>query len=201
MQESDLGLLAEGLILSASEVLQQLHGLTDLFAAFHSTPAELCHLRDAVLAHRELLENFCAHEDISLKTLKQKRAAQGFHSELLLTGRLVEQLNEIVQLIHGGHTLGPGKSRIDEDRSSRVKELPSVVLKTRWSSHRTQLRKLQKDLRDNCSRCLGEMLLMNVYVDYGRSRVNFMPTSFNALTIAQLYLCRHRPKAGPQTLF
>lgn len=164
MQSSELHLLAESLILSASGVLQQLQGLVDLFTAFSSTPAELCHLRDAVLALRELFETFCGADISSLRTVKQRRAAQGLRGELLLAGKLFDQLKQVIQVLHRGQHIGPRESQIGDDGLIGVKELPSSALKARWSSHRTQLGKLHKDLRDNCSRCLGEMLLMNVSV-------------------------------------
>lgn len=167
MQNPELCLLAEGLILSASDVLRQLRSLTDRFATESiSTPAELCHLREAVSAHRKLLETYYEAEAVPLTTLKQGRALQGFYSELLLSERLLQQLNETVQAIHGGFHVGPGPEihRSSEDDPSAVKEVPSTTLKARWSFHRDQVGKLHKEIRDVCSRCLGEMLLMNAYV-------------------------------------
>lgn len=155
MQGSQLRLLAKGLILSASGVLQQLHGLADLFTTtFSPVPPELCHLREAVLALRELLETFCVAQELSLQTVKQERAALGFHNELLLAGKLFTQLNEVLQAVHKEQTLGQRELLSDEDSSH-------TILKARWPLFRAQAIPLYKELRDNCSRCLGEMLLMN----------------------------------------
>lgn len=164
MPSSNLRLLAEGLILSASEVLQRIQGLVDILTAFTSTPSELYHIRDAVLTLRELLEAFYGANDISLVTLKHKRAAQGLRGEFSMIGSLFDQLHEIIHNVQEGHSSLPRKSRINEDGAFDGKEIPSKTMKTRWSSHRSELGKLLKDLRDSCSRCLGEMLLMNVYV-------------------------------------
>lgn len=157
MQGSQLRLLAKDLILSASGVLQQLHVLADLFITTSGpVPAELCHLRDAILAFRELLETFSVAQDSSLQTVKQERATVGFHNELILAGKLFTQLNEVLQAVQKEQILGQREFPSDEDASAS-----RTILKARWSLYRAQAVKLYKALRDNCSRCLGEMLLMN----------------------------------------
>lgn len=157
MQGSQSRLLAKDLILSASEVLQQLHHLADLFIKTSSPiPAELCHLRDAILAFRELLETFSAAQESSLQTVKQERAALGFHNELILAGKIFAQLNEVLQTVHQEQTLDQRELRSDEDASAS-----RTILKARWPLFRDQAIPLYKELRDNRSRCLGEMLLMN----------------------------------------
>lgn len=159
MQGSQLRLLAKDLILSASGVLQQLHGLAHLFTittTANPVPAELCHLREAILALRELLETFCGAQELSLQTVKQERAALGFHNELLLAGKLFTQLSEVLQAAHQEQTLSQRESLSDEDASAS-----RTILKAKWPLFRAQAIPLYKELRDNCSRCLGEMLLMN----------------------------------------
>lgn len=159
MQGSQLRLLAKDLVLSASGVLQQLHGLADLFiSTSNPVPVELCHVREAILALRELLQSFCVAQEVPLQSLKQERAALGFQNELLLAGKFFTQLDELLQTIHKGQAVGQRKLQSDDDASH-------TDLKARWSPHRAQAVQLYKELRDHCSRCLGELLLMNASVE------------------------------------
>lgn len=158
MQGSQLRLLAKDLISSASGVLQQLHGLADLFiSTSHPVPVELCHVREAILALRELLQSFCVAQEIPFQSLKQERAALEFHNELLLAGELFTQLDELLKTIHKGQPVHQGELQSDDDSSH-------TDLKARWSLRRAQTVRLYKELRDHCSRCLGELLLMNASV-------------------------------------